>query len=204
MAIASALPKNLETLIEEFSKLPGVGPKTAQRFTFFLLRKQQPERLKLSEAIAQMTDGLKLCGECGHFAEGDLCNICSNPRRDEHIICTVEDSLDLISIEKSGAFRGKYHILGGLISPLQGIGPNELRLKELQARIESEPQKITEVIIATNPTLEGEATATFLWQMLRPHGIKVSRIARGMPMGGDLEFTDEVTLAKAIESRADI
>jgi len=197
----SGLPRSIERLIEAFSRLPSVGTKTAQRFTFFLLRLKDGERAEVGNAILELTQHLQFCRDCFHFAEGDLCVICSDPKRDEHMICVVEDSLDLLSIEKSGAFRGRYHLLGGVISPLQGIGPDELKLRELEARIKNAAGKITEVLIATNPTMEGEATATYIWRRLEPLGINISRIARGLTVGGDLEFTDEVTLARAIESR---
>lgn len=195
------LPQSIQNAIEELSRLPGIGQKTAQRFAFFLLKQDEKDRQQLGTALQNMTEGLQLCEDCFHFSNGSHCEICNNPKRDEHIICTVEDSLDLISIEKSGAFRGKYHLLGGLISPLQGIGPGQLHIDELKKRIVNSEGKITEVILATNPTMEGEATATYIWRMLEPLQIKVSRIARGMPVGGDMEFTDEVTLARAIESR---
>jgi len=201
--MSTSLPSFLQTLIDQLSLLPGVGQKTAQRFTFHLLKQNSEDRERFGNAILDLTKNLKLCSECFHFADSDLCEICKNPKRDEHIICTIEDSLDLIAIEKSGSFRGKYHLLGGLISPIEGIGPEKLKIQELKKRIEMSDGKITEVILATNPTMEGEATATYIWRLLEPLGIKISRIARGLPMGGDLEFTDEVTLARAIESRID-
>ncbi len=199
-----SLPKSITRLIEEFMKLPGVGRKTAQRFVFFLLKKDLSFQEEFGNALTTLTKDIRLCRECFHFAEGDLCEICRNPKRDEHIICTVEDSLDLLSIEKSNAFRGKYHILGGIISPIDGIGPDKIRIKELKGRIERSKGKIEEVIIATNPTLEGEATATYIWRSLEKLPVKITRIARGLPVGGDVEFTDEVTLARALENRSNI
>ncbi len=198
-----SLPPNIETLIEEFARLPGVGPKTAQRFVFFLLKKEEHERSQMAHALFDLTKGLKLCSKCYYFADDLLCEICKNQKRDIHTLCVVEDALDVISIEKSGAFRGKYHLLGGLISPLDGIGPEKLKIAELKKRIDSSHGEITEVILATNPTIEGEATATYIWKMFESMNIKISRIARGLPVGGDLEYTDEVTLARAIESRID-
>ncbi|MBI5415008.1 recombination protein RecR [Candidatus Peregrinibacteria bacterium] len=196
-----ALPKSIESLIEEFSRLPGVGTKTAQRFVFFLLEQPEEVRNSFGKSVLDLTKNLEFCRECHHFSEGNLCNICKDSKRSDHIICIVEDSLDLLSIERSGAFRGRYHILGGVISPLDGIGPNELRIRQLTERIMRSDGKIQEVILATNPTMEGEATATYLWRTLHPLKVKISRIARGLTVGGDLEFTDEVTLARAIESR---
>ena len=195
-------PSALSALIEELVRLPGVGPKTAQRLAFHLLKTPRETAVALAEAIVALKDRTQLCARCFNIAEADLCGACQDPRRDTQILCVVEEVNDLLAIEKTKEFRGLYHVLGGSLSPLDGRGPDQIRAKELTARLEA--GGVREVILATNPNVEGEATALYLLRLLKPFAVKVTRIARGLPMGGDLEYADEVTLARALEGRREI
>lgn len=196
----SALPPSLQRLIDALQTLPGIGQKTASRLAFFLLRKSsEANRERLGNALLDATKNLRKCAECGHFSESEHCGICADPARDGSVLCVVEDALDLLAIEKTAAFRGKYHVLGGAIAPLDGIGPEDLSLNALFERLAK--GEVTEIILATNPTLEGEATAAFLQRKCQNFSGKMTRLARGIPVGGDVEYVDEVTLARAFENR---
>jgi recombination protein RecR len=189
----------VQELIDELSRLPGVGPKSAQRIAFHLLQTEDDQAKRLAQVLLEVKERVRFCDTCGNVAEDVLCNICRDPRRQQTAICVVEESKDVQAIERTREFRGLYHVLGGAISPIEGIGPDNLRIKELMSRL-SNPE-IQEVIIATDPNLEGEATATYLTRMLSPLGIRISRLASGLPVGGDLEYADEVTLGRAFEGR---
>jgi len=189
----------VQDLIDALSRLPGVGPKSAQRIAFHLVQTDDDQAGELAKILLEAKDRVRFCETCGNVAEAELCNICRDPRRTEEAICVVEESKDVQAIEKTREFRGFYHVLGGAISPIDGIGPENLRIRELMARL-NDPE-IKEVIIATDPNLEGEATATYLTRLLAPLGITVSRLASGLPVGGDLEYADEVTLGRAFEGR---
>lgn len=189
-------------LIEEFNKLPGIGPKTAQRLTYFLLRAPAEQSHALAEALVRMKERTVFCSQCFNITEEDPCALCQNPNRERQSICVVEEPLDVLALERTRSFKGLYHVLHGAISPVDGIGPEELRIQELLARVQND--QITEVVLATNPNLEGEATAMYLHRLLRPLGTRVTRLARGLPVGGDLEYADEVTLARALEGRRDM
>lgn len=189
----------VQELIDELSRLPGVGPKSAQRIAFHLLQTEDDQAKKLAEVLLEVKERVRFCDICGNVAEDSECNICKDPRRQRTLICVVEESKDVQAIERTREFRGLYHVLGGAISPIEGIGPDNLRIKELMSRL-SNPE-IQEVIIATDPNLEGEATATYLSRMLVPLGINITRLASGLPVGGDLEYADEVTLGRAFEGR---
>jgi recombination protein RecR len=195
-------PEPVARLIDELQKLPGIGPKTAQRLTFFLLKRPSEEVQALSEALAQLKSQIVNCSVCFNVTEVDPCRICQDPTRDSRLLCVVEEPNDLLALERTGEFRGRYHVLLGALSPLDGIGPEDLRVRELLARIEREP--VEEVILATNPSVEGEATAIYLARLLKPLGMRITRIARGLPVGGDLEYADEVTLSKAMEGRREM
>ena len=189
----------VQDLIDELGRLPGVGPKSAQRIAFHLLDADPIDVRRLAEVLIEVKDKVHFCVVCGNVAEAERCRICSDARRDLSVLCVVEESKDVVAIERTREFRGRYHVLGGAISPIDGIGPDELRVKELMQRLAD--GAITEVILATDPNLEGEATATYLTRMLRPLGLRVSRLASGLPVGGDLEYADEVTLGRAFEGR---
>ena len=189
----------IQDLIDELGRLPGIGPKSAQRIAFHIIQSEHVDTSRLVEVLRTVKEKVKFCKECGNLSEEELCRICRDERRDKNVICVVEESKDVIAIEKTREFRGRYHVLGGAISPIDGIGPEQLRIKELLARLQN--ADIEEVIIATDPNLEGEATATYLSRMLKPLGIKISRLASGLPVGGDLEYADEVTLGRAFEGR---
>ena len=189
----------VQNLIDELGRLPGVGPKSAQRIAFHLLDADPIDVRRLAEVLIEVKDKVHFCVVCGNVAEAERCRICSDARRDLSVLCVVEESKDVVAIERTREFRGRYHVLGGAISPIDGIGPDELRIKELMQRLAD--GAITEVILATDPNLEGEATATYLTRMLRPLGLRVSRLASGLPVGGDLEYADEVTLGRAFEGR---
>ena len=189
----------IQDLIDELGRLPGIGPKSAQRIAFHIIQSEKVDISRLVDVLRTVKEKVKFCSECGNLSEEELCRICRDERRDKNVICVVEESKDVISIEKTREFRGKYHVLGGAISPIDGIGPEQLRIKELLTRLQS--ADIEEVIIATDPNLEGEATATYLSRLLKPLGIKISRLASGLPVGGDLEYADEVTLGRAFEGR---
>ncbi len=188
----------VEKAIHELSKLPGIGRKTAQRHVFHLLRLSKDEVEHLAHAIIDLKDKVKHCSICFNISENNICKICSSEKRDKKIICVVEEANDIIALEKTGEFKGFYHVLGGVLSPLDGIGPDDLRIKALLSRL---TQDVEEVIVATNPNTEGEATALYLSKLIKPMGIKVTRIARGIPVGADLEYADEVTLSRALEGR---
>ncbi|MET8654868.1 MULTISPECIES: recombination mediator RecR [Nocardia] len=194
----------VQDLIDELGKLPGVGPKSAQRIAFHLLQVEPPEIDRLQSALQKVRDGVQFCVMCGTVADNELCRICADPRRDRTMICVVEEPKDVQAIERTREFRGRYHVLGGALDPLSGIGPDQLRIRELLARIGNQQDGIdvSEVIIATDPNTEGEATATYLVRMLRDFpGLSVTRLASGLPMGGDLEFADELTLGRALSGR---
>jgi recombination protein RecR len=192
----------VQDLIDELGRLPGVGPKSAQRIAFHLLKLGKDDALRLARAIAEAKDRVSFCRTCFNIAEGDVCGICDNPRRDPTVVCVVEEPRDLVAVEKTGEFNGRYHVLQGAISPIEGVGPEQLRIRELLDRIGSDG--IAEVILCTNPNLEGEATAMYLGRLLKPLGLRVTRIASGLPVGGDLEYADELTLGRAIEGRRDV
>jgi recombination protein RecR len=189
----------IQELIDELGRLPGVGPKSAQRIAFYLLQADEDQAKRLAEVLTEVKERVRFCEQCGNVAEAELCNICRDPRRSKASICVVEESKDVQAIERTREFKGLYHVLGGAISPIEGIGPDNLRIKELVSRL-ADPQ-IKEIIIATDPNLEGEATATYLTRMLSPMGITISRLASGLPVGGDLEYADEITLGRAFEGR---
>ncbi|HET6894512.1 MAG TPA: recombination mediator RecR [Candidatus Baltobacteraceae bacterium] len=189
----------VQALINEFSKLPTVGPKTAARLVFYLLNRPRHEAQALAEAILAVKDRVRLCSLCFSITEDDPCEVCRDERRDGKVICVVAEAKDIFALERTSAYKGRYHVLGGLISPMDGIGPAQLRVKELVDRVGSE--RPAEIIIATNPNAEGEATALYLSRLLTPLGVTVTRLAYGLPIGGDLDYADEVTLAKAIEGR---
>jgi len=192
----------IQDLIDALGRLPGIGPKSAQRIAFHILQAEAEIAAALVDSIRTVKERVKFCTTCGNVSEEDECRICRDPRRESSSICVVEESKDVIAIERTREFRGKYHVLGGAISPIDGIGPEQLRIRELMARL-ADPG-IVEVILATDPNLEGEATATYLSRMIKPLEIKVSRLASGLPVGGDLEYADEVTLGRAFEGRRDV
>jgi recombination protein RecR len=192
----------IQDLIDELSRLPGIGPKSAQRLAFYLVKAPPDEAKRLAEVIVQAKERISFCGECGNVAEGDRCRICRDPGRDPTTLCVVEEPKDVATIEKAGVIKGRYHVLGGAISPLDGIGPEDLRTQELLDRVERDG--VTEVIIATNPNLEGNATAMYVAALLKPVGVRVTRLASGLPVGGDLEYADEVTLSQALEGRREM
>ena len=189
----------IQDLIDELGKLPGVGPKSAQRIAFHIIQSDRVDVSRLAEILKTVKERVKFCTTCGNISEEELCRICKDPRRDNSSICVVEESKDVLAIEKTREFKGKYHVLGGAISPIDGIGPENLRIKELMTRLAQ--TQINEVIIATDPNLEGEATATYLTRLIKPLEVKVSRLASGLPVGGDLEYADEITLGRAFEGR---
>ncbi len=188
----------LQQLIEEFAKLPGIGRKTAQRLALHVLKQPREDAVRMAKALVNVKDRTRTCSICCNITEADPCAICASPKRDRTVVCVVEEPNDVLALEKTNDFRGLYHVLGGSLSPLDGIGPDELKIKELLARIAGE---VTEVILAMNPNVEGEATTLYLGRLLKPLGVKVTRIARGLPVGGDLEFADEATLSRALEGR---
>jgi recombination protein RecR len=192
----------IQDLIDELSRLPGIGPKSAQRLAFHLVKSPPDDAKRLAEAIVQAKERIFFCRECGNVAEGELCRICRDEGRDRTVLCVVEEPKDVATIEKAGVIKGRYHVLGGAISPLDGIGPEDLRTKELLER--GERDSVTEVIIATNPNLEGNATAMYVSALLKPAGVRVTRLASGLPVGGDLEYADEVTLSQALEGRREM
>lgn len=189
----------IQDLIDALGRLPGIGPKSAQRIAFHILQSDAEISDALVDAVRTVKERVKFCSECGNVSEEEQCRICRDPRRDGSKICVVEESKDVIAIERTREFRGKYHVLGGAISPIDGIGPDQLRIRELMQRLSD--SSITEIILATDPNLEGEATATYLARLIKPMGISVSRLASGLPVGGDLEYADEVTLGRAFEGR---
>jgi recombination protein RecR len=192
----------VQELIDELGRLPGVGPKSAQRIAFYLLKLPRDDALRLARAINEVKDRVSFCRRCFNVAEGEECELCLDTRRDTNVVCVVEEPRDIVAVEKTGEFRGRYHVLQGAISPIEGIGPDQLRVKELLARLE--PEGIEEVILCTNPNIEGEATAMYLSRLLKPLGLRVTRIASGLPVGGDLEYADELTLGRALEGRREV
>lgn len=198
----SSLPPTLQTLIDELSHLPGVGKKSAQRMAVHLLKQSDEKVNRLAEAIHAVKEKLTICRRCFNIAEGDSCPICSDPKRDGKLICVVEQASDILPLEKSGAYHGLYHVLGGVLSPLDHQNESDLHLQELIDRVKQD--QVREVIVATNPTTEGETTALLVAQRLKPLGVKVTRIARGIPVGSELEFADEATLARSLEGRGDL
>jgi recombination protein RecR len=189
----------VQNLIDELGRLPGVGPKGAQRIAFHLLNADPADVDRLVGALREVKDKVRFCRVCGNVAQDDECRICRDPRRDRAVICVVEESKDVVAIEKTREFRGTYHVLGGAISPIEGVGPEDLRIRELMQRLAD--GEVTELILATDPNLEGEATATYLARLVKPMNLKVTRLASGLPVGGDLEYADEVTLGRAFEGR---
>ena len=195
----------LETLVTELTKLPSIGRKTAQRLAMFLIKQPREDVEKLSQALIEIKDKIKFCKTCCNITEDEVCKICSSDKRNSSSICVVEEPQDVYAIEKTNEYKGRYHVLHGRISPLDGVGPNDIRIKELLYRLEDdEKSNITEIMLALNPTVEGETTILYLSKIIKPLGIKVTRIARGIPIGSDIELTDQVTLAKAIEGRVTI
>jgi recombination protein RecR len=199
------LPKSIISLIEEFSKLPGIGPKSAQRLTMHLLHSPRGRVSALSEAVSGLHQGLEFCGSCWNISESSLCKICSDSRRNHNQICVVEEILDVVALEKTLEYKGTYHVLHGSLSPVDGIGPEQLKIEALINRIKILAAPSTEIILATNPGLEGETTAMYIMRLLKPFqgSVKVTRIARGLPVGGDLDYADELTLVKAMQGRAE-
>lgn len=192
----------VQELIDELGRLPGVGPKSAQRIAFHLLKLPSIDALRLANAIVVVKERVSFCQTCFNISEGEACGICTDTRREGSVVCVVEEPRDIVAVEKTGEFRGRYHVLQGAISPIEGVGPDQLKVKELLARLE--PEGITEVILCTNPNIEGEATAMYISRLLKPLGLTVTRIASGLPVGGDLEYADELTLGRALEGRREI
>ncbi len=189
----------VQDLIDELGRLPGVGPKSAQRIAFHLLAADQADVTRLAETLQRVKERVRFCSVCGNVAEATECRICRDPRRSLEVICVVEEPKDVVAVERTREFNGRYHVLGGAISPIEGIGPDDLRIRELMARLADD--RVTELILATDPNLEGEATATYLARLIKPMGLRVTRLASGLPVGGDLEYADEVTLGRAFEGR---
>ncbi len=200
MALTHAEP--ISRLIQELTKLPGIGEKTASRLALHILRAPKPDAEGLARAILDVKEKIRLCSRCLNLTEQELCAICRDPKRNSELVCVVSGPEDLMALEKSGSYRGLYHVLHGVLSPLEGIGPNDLRIQEFLARLQT--GQVKEVILATNPSAEGEATAQYLAQIIKPLGLRVTRIARGVPMGGDLQYIDEVTLSKSLENRTPV
>ncbi len=192
----------IQELVDELGRLPGIGPRSAQRIAFYLLETDRESALRLARAIAEVKDRIRLCERCFNVAESELCTICADSRRDLSVICVVEDPRDIIAVERTREFHGTYHVLGGALSPIDGVGPEQLRVRPLLMRLGVEG--VTEVILCTNPNLEGEATAMYLARLLVPLGAKVTRIASGLPVGGDLEYADELTLGRALAGRREV
>jgi recombination protein RecR len=198
----SAIAGPVARLIEAFHRLPGVGPKSAQRLTYHLLRAPESEARALADAVLELKERITLCSTCQNVTETDPCPLCTDPQRDASIICVVEEPLDILALERAGGYRGLYHVLHGAISPMDGVGPEDLKLDELVARLKA--GSVREVIMATNPNLEGEATAMYVSRLVTPMGLRVTRLARGLPVGADLEYADDVTLARALENRQEV
>jgi recombination protein RecR len=200
--MAAVTPEPVTRLIDAFAQLPGIGPKTASRLTFYLLRRPAEQTEALAEALGDLKERIIFCQQCFNITEQSPCKICQDEGRERGVICVVEEPLDVLAIERTGEYRGLYHVLHGAISPVEGIGPDELRINELMARLRVE--SIQEILLATNPNLEGEATAMYLARLIQPMGIRVTRLARGLPVGGDLEYADAVTLSRALEGRQEM
>ncbi len=195
-------PPSLKRLLQELERLPGIGPKSALRIAMFLLNQPREGIDRLIAALQQVREQLQLCQRCFNYAEGELCAICQDETRDTSFVCVVEDPMDIAVIENAGVYRGRYHVLHGLISPIEGVGPNDLRLRELMVRVSEEP--IQEVILALSPTTEGEATATYIARLLKPTGVKVTQLAMGLPVGGSIDYADQLTLLRALEGRREV
>ena len=200
--MASPFEGPVQSLVDELGRLPGVGPKSAQRIAFYLLKAAPEDAKRLARAIVEAKERVSWCRRCFNFAEGELCVYCRDDRRDPTLLCVVEEPRDIVAVERTQEYRGRYHVLLGAISPIEGIGPDQLKVKELLARVNDEG--VQEVILATNPNIEGEATAMYLARLLKPLGLRVTRIASGLPVGGDLEYADEVTLGRALEGRREV
>jgi recombination protein RecR len=196
------IPSAVQKLIDEFGRLPGIGPKTAQRLTFYLLRGSKERVESLGSSVLNLKNNIKICSVCSNLSETDPCAICSDPRRNKEQVMVVEEPLDILAFEKTGKFEGTYHVLNGAISPVEGIGPDDLYIRQLLARLSGD--QIKEVILATNINVEGEATAMYLQRLITPLGVKTTRIARGLPVGSDIEYADEVTLSRALEGRKEV
>lgn len=193
---------SIQKLLDEFERLPGVGPKSAQRMVYYVLNTDRASAMRLAEAISEVKDTVHFCERCFNYAEADLCEICASPKRDSSVICVVSEPRDIPPIERTAVFDGVYHVLGGELAPMEGIGPDELRIAELMKRLAS--SDVSEVVLATNPNIEGETTAAYLARLIKPLDVKVTRPASGLPVGGDLEFADEVTLGRAFEGRVSL
>ncbi len=200
--MAALYPAPITRLIEELSRLPGIGPKSAQRIAYHILRSDEEAAARLGEAVVDVKRSIRFCSRCFNFSEGDLCEVCTDAKRDMAVVCVVEEPRDVVAIERTGGFSGVYHVLHGAIAPMDGVGPDALRIRELIERVSSEG--IREAVIATNPNVEGETTALYLARLLKPLGVVVTRIASGLPVGGDLEYADEVTLGRSIEARREM
>jgi recombination protein RecR len=200
--VAATYTPAVQSLIDELGRLPGIGPKSAQRIAFHLLKLPADDAQRLARAITEAKERVRFCARCFNVADAELCPICADDRRDPSVLCVVEESRDIVAIEKTGEFRGRYHVLLGAINPLEGVGPEQLKVRELVARLE--PEGVTEVIVCTNPNTEGEVTAMYLARLLKPLGVRVTRIASGLPVGGDLEYADELTLGRALEGRREL
>ena len=198
----ASYPPAVQSLIDEFGRLPGIGPKSAQRIAFHMLKLPLLDAQRLAQSIMEAKEKVAFCERCFNVSENNLCDICADARRDNHIVCVVEDSKDVVAVERTNEYRGKYHVLQGAINPIEGIGPDQLRVKELLARVE--PEEIKEIILCTNPNLEGEATAMYLARLFGSLGLSVTRVASGLPVGGDLEYADELTLGRALEGRRSV
>ena len=192
----------VQNLIDQLGRLPGVGPKSAQRIAYHLLKVPKEDALALASAVATAKERVRFCEVCHNLSEAPRCQICADDRRDAALVCVVEEPRDIVSVERTGGFRGRYHVLGGAINPMEGVGPDQLKVRELLARIDSDA--VVEVILCTNPNLEGDTTAMYLARLLKPLGVRVTRIASGLPVGGDLEYADELTLGRALEGRRDV
>jgi recombination protein RecR len=197
-------PKPLARMVSEFEKLPGIGPKSAQRLAFYVMRLPEEETRALAEALVTLKGSIRFCKLCHNYSEGELCDICADPRRDHAKLCVVAEPRDLIAMEKTGEFKGVYHVLQGVISPLDGIGPDKLHLRDLEQRVASGDPHVEEVILATNPTVEGDTTSMYIALRLKPLGTRVTRIAHGMPVGGDLDYADQATIIQAFEYRREL
>lgn len=193
---------SITRLLEELERLPGIGPKSAQRVAYHLLKGDDEAARRLADAIVEVKRSVRFCDRCFNFAEGELCEVCADPERDDTLLCVVEEPRDVVAVERTGGFRGRYHVLQGAISPIDGVGPEQLRLRELVNRLAD--GTVAEVVVATNPNVEGETTALYIARLVKPLGVRVTRIASGLPVGGDLEFADEVTLGRAIEARREM
>lgn len=192
----------IQKLLDELERLPGIGPKSAQRIAYWILNEDRVDATRLAQAIIEVKDTVHFCSRCFNYAQDEICDICASSKRDQNTICVVSEPRDIPPIERTGTFSGVYHVLGGALSPLEGIGPDDLHIAELLARLNN--PSVAEVILATNPNIEGETTASYLARLIKPLGVKVSRLASGLPVGGDLEFADEVTLGRAIEARREL